>query len=79
MVIGQLITGIIYGYQMMKYLPFKDFFTVSGLENKKIKKFNSNYNSIQDNYYNIPLIIYSSIETTDLIKENQKNIFFLLK
>ena len=22
MVIGQLITGIIYGYQMMKYLPF---------------------------------------------------------
>jgi len=56
--------------------PFlKDFFTVSGLENKKIKKFNSNYNSIQDNYYNIPLIIHSSIETTDLIKENQKNIY----
>ena len=50
--------------------PFlKDFFTVSGLENKKIKKFNSNYNSIQDNYYNIPLIIHSSIESTDLIKE----------
>ena len=46
------------------------------LKIRKIKKFNSNYNSIQDNYYNIPLIIHSSItETTDLIKENQKNIF----
>tara|TARA_A100001011_G_scaffold400651_1_gene517208 strand:+ start:42945 stop:44873 length:1929 start_codon:yes stop_codon:yes gene_type:complete len=56
--------------------PFlKDFFTVSGLENKKIKEFNSNYNSIQDNYYNIPLIINSSIETFDLIKENQKNMY----
>ena len=56
--------------------PFlKDFFTVSGLENKKIKKFNSNYNSIQDNYYNIPLIINSSIETSDLIKENKKNMY----
>ncbi len=56
--------------------PFlKDFFTVSGLENKKIKKFNSNYNSIQDNYNNMPLIINSSVETSDLIKENQKNIY----
>ena len=56
--------------------PFlKDFFTVSGLEKKKIKKFNSNYNSIQDNYYNIPLIIHSSVETTDLIQENQKKIY----
>ena len=53
----------------------KDFFTISGLENKKIKKFNSNYNSIQDNYYNEPLVINSSIEISDLIKENQKNIY----
>ena len=59
-----------------KISPFlKDFFTVSGLEKKKIKKFNSNYNSIQDNYYNIPLIIHSSVETTDLIQENQKKIY----
>ena len=56
--------------------PFlKDFFTISGLENKKIKKFTSNYNSIEDNYYNLPLVINSSIKTTDLIKEDQKNIY----
>tara|TARA_B100001173_G_scaffold304337_1_gene308205 strand:+ start:2341 stop:4269 length:1929 start_codon:yes stop_codon:yes gene_type:complete len=56
--------------------PFlKDFFTISGLENKKIKKFNSNYNSIQDNYYDVPLVVNYSIETSNLIKENQKNIY----
>ena len=48
-----------------------DFFTINGLDNKKVNKYDiKNYN-ISDNTYNTPLIINSTISTKDLIEKRE--------
>ena len=48
-----------------------DFFTVNGLDNKKVSKYNIKNFDISHNTYNTPLEITSTISTSDLIEEKE--------
>ena len=46
-----------------------DYFTINGLNNKKVNQYDIKNFDISDNAYNRPLIINSSITTNDLVEE----------
>ena len=46
-----------------------DYFTINGLENKKVTNYNIKNFDISNNSYNTPLIINSTITTTELVEE----------
>ena len=48
-----------------------DFFTVNGLDNKKVSNYNIKNFDISHNTYNTPLEITSTISTSDLIEEKE--------
>ena len=48
-----------------------DFFTINGLDNKKVSKYNIKNFDISHNTYNTPLEITSTISTSDLIEEKE--------
>ena len=48
-----------------------DFFTINGLDNKKVNKYDIKNFNISDNTYNTPLIINSTISTKDLIEKRE--------
>ena len=48
-----------------------DFFTINGLDNKKVNKYNIKNFDISHNSYNTPLEITSTISTSDLIEEKE--------
>ena len=48
-----------------------DFFTVNGLDNKKVSNYNIKNFDISQNTYNTPLEITSTISTSDLIEEKE--------
>ncbi len=52
-----------------------DYFTISGLNNKKITSYSIDNFDISDNAYNTPLIIKSTITTKDLVEEKNGLIF----
>ena len=54
-----------------------DFFTINGLDNKKVNKYDIRNFDISNNAYNNPLIINSTITTSDLIEK--KNGFAIFK
>ena len=48
-----------------------DFFTINGLDNKKVRKYNIKNFDISHNTFNTPLEITSTISTSDLIEEKE--------
>lgn len=48
-----------------------DFFTINGLDNKKVNKYDIRNFDISNNAYNNPLIINSTITTSDLIEKKK--------
>ena len=48
-----------------------DFFTINGLDNKKVMKYNIKNFDISHNTFNTPLEITSTISTSDLIEEKE--------
>ena len=48
-----------------------DFFTINGLDNKKVSKYNIKNFDISHNTFNTPLEITSTISTSDLIEEKE--------
>jgi len=52
-----------------------DFFTINGLDNKKVSKYNIKNFDISHNTFNTPLEITSTISTSDLIEEKDGLIF----
>lgn len=48
-----------------------DFFTINGLDNKKVSKYNIKNFDISHNTFNTPLEITSTISTSDLIEEKK--------
>ena len=48
-----------------------DFFTINGLDNKKVSNYNIKNFDISHNTYNTPLEITSTISTSDLIEEKE--------
>ena len=48
-----------------------DFFTINGLDNKKVSNYNIKNFDISHNSYNTPLEITSTISTSDLIEEKE--------
>ena len=46
-----------------------DYFTINGLENKKVNNYNIKNFDISNNSYNTPLRINSTITTTELVEE----------
>lgn len=48
-----------------------DFFTINGLDNKKVNKYHIRNFDISNNAYNNPLIINSTITTSDLIEKKK--------
>ena len=54
-----------------------DFFTINGLDNKKVNKYEIRNFDISNNAYNNPLLINSTITTSDLIEK--KNGFAIFK
>ena len=48
-----------------------DFFTINGLDNKKVNKYDIKNFNISDNTYNTPLLINSTISTKDLIEKRE--------
>jgi len=48
-----------------------DFFTINGLDNKKVNKYEIKNFDISNNSLNKPLLINSSITTTDLIEKKE--------
>ena len=52
-----------------------DFFTINGLDNKKVSKYNIKNFDISHNTFNTPLEITSTISTSDLIEEKDGLIY----
>ena len=53
-----------------------DFFTINGLDNKKVSKYNIKNFDISHNTFNTPLEITSTISTSDLIEEKEGLTYF---
>ena len=53
-----------------------DYFTINGLDNKKVTNYNIKNFDISDNSYNTPLRINSTITTTELVEEVDGLVYF---
>jgi len=52
-----------------------DYFTISGLNNKKVTNYNIKNFDISNNFFNTPLRINSTITTTDLVEEVDELVY----